>query len=228
MFRNTSVILCAAAFAAITASAHAASVTVATFDDPALSAGTPLFARNGNTLTGGWNGVGLLLRTPGTAAPDFANATFTMTPLNVVNDFGAFAQLTGGTIQFFDSAHAPILTMSFTSANLSNMLSLGASDFLAQNVTFSGPIMAGFASYSSEAFSFSFANPLVTDSTHYSVTSAFTSSADVVIPAPGAMTLLGLGGLLAARRRRRSPLVLVCLHRSRSPTSPTRFPRGET
>jgi MYXO-CTERM domain-containing protein len=62
--------------------------------------------------------------------------------------------------------------------------------------------MLGIGAYSSEAFSFSFANPIVTDPTHYSVTSAFTSSADVVIPAPGAVTLLGIGGLLAARRRR--------------------------
>jgi MYXO-CTERM domain-containing protein len=183
-------------------SAQAVSVTIATFQDPAPNAGTPLFERNGAIFTGSWNGPGLLLATPGSPSPDFANATFQMSPLTVVNDFGSFQQMSGGSIQFFDQTNAPILTMSFTGASLSNILGLGASDFLAQNVTFSGPIVAGFASITSEQFSFSFANPVITDQQHYTVTSSFTSSADVVVPGPGAAALLGLGGLMAARRRR--------------------------
>lgn len=197
-----SAILVALMSAAGASSAHAVSVTIATFDDPALSAATPVFERNGGVFSGGWNGAGLLLRTPGSPSPDYPNATFQMSPLAVVNDFGSFQQMSGGSIQFFDQFNAPILTMTFSGASLSNVLGLGASDFLAQNVVFSGPIVAGFASISSEQFSFSFANPLITDPQHYTVTSAFTSSADAVVPGPATGTLIGIGGLLTLRRRR--------------------------
>lgn len=197
-----SVLAVALMLSAAAGSASAVSVTIATFDDPALSAVTPVFTRNGGVFSGGWSGPGLLLRTPGTASPDYPNATFLMSPLLVVNDFGSFQQMSGGSINFFDQFNAPILTMSFTGASLSNVLGLGASDFLAQNVVFSGPIVGGFASISAEQFSFSFANPIVTDLQHYTVTSSFTSSADAVVPAPAVGSMLGLGGLLMLRRRR--------------------------
>jgi hypothetical protein len=197
-----SAIAVAVMFAAGASSAHAVSVTIATFDDPALGAATPLFQRNGLTLDGAWGGTGLLLQTPGSPAPDYPNATFVMSQLVVVNDFGAFANMSGGNIQFFDQFNAPILTMTFTGASLSNILGLGASDFLAQNVTFSGPIVAGFATITAEQFSFSFANPIITDSTHYTATSAFSSSANAEIPAPAIGSVFAISGLIALRRRR--------------------------
>ena len=76
-----SAIAVALMLSAAAASAHAVSVTIATFDDPALSAATPVFSRNGGIFSGGWNGSGLLLRTPGTASPDYSDATFQMLSL---------------------------------------------------------------------------------------------------------------------------------------------------
>ncbi len=199
--RGFSVVL-VVALGAVSA-AEATSVTIATFDDPSLNANSPLFTRNGSIFTGGWSGSGLLLRTPGTPAPDYADATFTVSPLTVVTDFGPFAFLSGGFVQFYDSSSNPVLRVDFSSAALSNVFSLGASDFNANNVIFTGSAVNGLT-LSGEQFAFSFANPQISDTTHYTVTSAFTSSADAVIPAPGTALIAGVLGLGAARRRRRA------------------------
>ena len=189
---------------AITAAASAD--TVATFADPTTGPTPSLFQFNAGTgtLTGGWGGSNLLLQTPGLpAVPDFANATFTMSPLSAIGAFGNIYHLGGGQLNFFDSLANPLLTISFGDAWLTGSLGLGASDFMSNSVIFSGPIMAGFGSVSNEAFSFSFANPVATTPTgSFTTTSSFTSSANLVVPAPGAAALLGLGGLLAGRRRR--------------------------
>lgn len=174
--------------------------TVATFADPALDGSTPLFQFNSgtNTLNGGWGGPNLTLETPGLIAiPDFANATFTMTPVSCV-PVGPQLFTTGpGQLNFFDSGSNLLLTMTFASGFLSTV-SFGASDFSSNNVVFSGPILA-FPVHS-EAFSFSFANPVsVSPPGSFTTTASFTSSA---IPAPGAAALLGLGGLVLSRRRR--------------------------
>ena len=190
---------------AITSAAPA--VTVATFADPAAGPATPLFAFNAGTgvLTGGWVGQpNLLLQTPGLPLiPDFANAQFTMSPISATGapTFGIYP-MGGGSINFFDSTNAPLLTITFSNATLLS-LGFGASDFRSNNVTFTGPIMGGFV-VSNEAFSFSFANPATASpSGSYTVTSSFTSSADLSpIPAPASAALLGLGGLVALRRRR--------------------------
>jgi hypothetical protein len=183
--------------------ARATSVTIATFDDPSLNANSPLFTRNGSIFSGGWGGTGLLLRTPGTPAPDYSDATFALSPLTVTTDFGPFAYLSGGFVQFYDSSSNPVLRVDFSSASLSNVFSLGASDFLANNVTFSGAAVAGLT-LSAEQFSFSFANAAITDPTHYTVTSAYTSSAEAVVPAPATGLIAGVLGLGVARRRRRA------------------------
>ncbi len=195
-----------ATFAAVgtlaAASGAMASTTVATFADPSNNASAPLFSFDGATLTGQWLGPnsGLLLQTPGVAAPDYANAQFQMSPLTVASNFGGIYAMNGGTINFFDQLNNPLMTISFTSALLSGALGLGASDFTGFNVTFSGPILNGYT-VSNESFSFSFANPTAAGQ-GFTVTSSFTSSADLVVPAPGAAALLGLGGMLASRRRR--------------------------
>lgn len=180
--------------------------TIATFSDPAASAATPLFSWNATTsiLTGGWSGSNLLLQTPGVAAqPDYANATFTMSPLGTLpGGSGSTFHLGAGQINFFSSTSAPLLTISFADAWLTNPVGFGGSDFMSNTVTFSGPLMSSFLSVSNEAFAFSFANPSGQPNGSYSATSSFTSSANVVVPGPGAVALLGLGGLIATRRRR--------------------------
>ncbi len=192
-----------AAGLALTLAGAAQADTVATFADPSPAGTTPVFRFNGSQLTGGWSGPGLTLNTVGLpSVPDFANATFTMTPLNAANIFGNFWALSGGSINFFDSSSNPLLTISFSAATLNVPAGFGASDFVGQNVTFSGPILAGYTSVSNEAFSFSFANPVGT-ATNLSVTSAFTSSADLLVPAPVSAGLLGLGALAATRRKRK-------------------------
>lgn len=184
-------------------SAAAQADTVATFADPSPNGATPLFTLSGNTFSGGWSGLGLNLQTPGLPlVSDYADATFSMSPLNAVNVFGSFWALSGGSINFLDSASNPLLTITFASATLNVPAGAGASDFAANNVTFSGPILSGYALVTNEAFAFSFANP-VGAANNFTVTSSFTSSADLFVPAPGAAAVLGLGAIGAMRRRRR-------------------------
>ncbi len=201
-------VLAAVAGLTATVAAQAQSTTVATFADPTIGGPlSPLFTYNGDNtagvLSGGWAGTGLNLQTPGIPfVPDYADATFTMSSVSTTVPLGGGLFLTsGGTINFFDSASNPLLTINFTGGFLSSALGFGASDFTGFNVTFSGPILAAYGTITNEAFSFSFANPALT-STGFSVTSSFTSSAELVIPAPASAALLGLGGLIAARRRR--------------------------
>lgn len=176
--------------------------TFATFADPAANGTTPLFAWNGttSTLSGGWNSTGLNILTPVAPAPDFPNAKFTLNPIVASSVIGGIATFGPGSIDFFDSGNNPIFTIAWASATLNTSLSFGGSDFIGNNVTFSGPILVGL-NPSAEAFSFSFANP-VGNAQNFTVTAAFTSSADGIIPAPGALALVGLGGLVATRRRR--------------------------
>ncbi len=193
-----------AALAAVAGSVLAApalaTTTVAAFSDPTAGspAPTPLFAFDGATLTGGWSGSGLTLNT---LAGSYSNVHFTVTPLAATPVFGTIFVLTGGAISFTDAFSNPLLQITFNSGQLVTPSGFGASDFVGQGVTFSGPILSGFASVSNETFAFSFANPTGTP-TNYTATASFTSSADVVVPAPASVGLLGLAGLALARRRR--------------------------
>jgi len=189
--------------------------TVATFADPAINGSTPLFTYNSSvgpngSLSGSWGNNGLLLQTPGEpASPDYPNAHFTMLPVAVTAVLpGPIYQLGPGQIVFTDNSNTQqLLTISFGSALLNGSLNFGASDFSSNNVVFGGLILAPFV-VSNEAFSFSFANarmpPQITlPAGSFTVTSSFSSSADLQpIPSPGAVALLGLGGLMIARRKR--------------------------
>lgn len=193
------VLLSAIGALALGAAAHAD--TVATFADPASGPSTPLFTLTGNTLTGGWSGLGLTLQTPGTPAPDYTNVTFTMTPLMVIPLFNGFAATTGGAINFFDGMN-PILQITFAGGFLTSPTGLGATDFNSQMVAFSGPALGGLIP-SNESFAFSFANPVaLPQGGGYTATSAFTSSADLDVPGPASLAGLGMGMIFAARRRR--------------------------
>ena len=188
--------------------AAASADTVATFADPATGPATPLFQFNSGTgtLTGGWMGQpNLLLQTPGLpSVGDYPNAQFQMTPITATGSFGGIYMMGAGAINFFDATNAPLLTITFSNAILTSSLGLGASDFYGYNVTFTGPILAGYGTITNEAFSFSFANPVGPGgpNSSFTTTSSFTSSATLVVPGPGSAALLGLGGLLAARRWR--------------------------
>lgn len=190
--------------AALAASAQA--TTIATFADPTTGPATPLFQFNSGTgvLTGSWLAMpNLLLQTPGVPAfPDYPNAQFQMTPIGTVGAIGPILVMGAGQVNFFDATNAPLMTISFSGGYLNPATNFGGSDFTGFNVTFTGPILAGLT-LTNESFAFSFANPVsAAPPGSYSVTSSFTSSADIV-PAPASAALLGLGGLVAARRRRR-------------------------
>jgi len=186
--------------------ASASAQTVATFADPAAGPATPLFALNAATgvFSGGWNGTGLTLLTPALPVTSYSNVTFALTPLNTTFMIGGFRMLSGGDVRFFDSALAEIFRISFTDATLTSSLSFGSSDFVGSNVAFSGSIFPLGYTLSNESFAFSFANPASAAPTgSFTVTSSFTSSADILIPAPGAGILAGLGGVMLLGRRRR-------------------------
>lgn len=176
--------------------------TIATFADPSPSGATPVFtfasAGGAGTLSGSWNGLGLNLLTPGLGAPDFADAQFTM-PAVAATGGGNIWALGAGSVSFFDSSNNPLFTISFQSGTLTSPVGTGASDFVGDNVTFSGPIIPA-GSLTNEAFAFSFANPRGTIE-NYTVTSAFTSSADR-IPEPSSLALIALGSAIGLMRRR--------------------------
>ena len=190
------------AFVLTAAAATAANAgTIATFADPTTGPAPSLFQWNAvtQTITGGWAGTGLTLLTPSTAAPDYTDARFSLTPMVALSNMFGFVFFGPGAVQFTDSANNNIFRIEFDSAVMSSSLSFGSSDFVGFNVRFSGSIL-DFPTQD-EAFAFSFANP-VASQTGFTVTSSFTSSADRLIPAPGAMALMGLGGILSIRRKR--------------------------
>lgn len=192
------------ALAGLAASANAQ--TVATFADPAAGPGTPLFSLNAATgvFSGGWSGTGLTLLTPALPTTSYSDVTFVLSPLSTTFMIGGFRQLSGGDVRFFDSSLAEIFRITFSDATLTSSLSFGSSDFVGSNVAFSGSIFPSGYSLSNESFAFSFANPASAAPTgSFTVTSSFTSSADILIPAPGAALLAGIGGVLAIGRRRR-------------------------
>lgn len=174
--------------------------TVATFSDPATSGATPLFSFDAGALTldGGWSSTGLTLLTPGWGSPDYADATFAMTTVNLTatTDPEIFTTA-GGVIDFFDSLSNSVMTITFGSGLFIKNNGFGGSDFSGQIVSITGPGIPG--GWYDETFNFSFANP-ETNGNVSTYTASFTSSA---VPEPTTMAALalGLGGILARRRR---------------------------
>lgn len=182
---------------AAAAGSASATFTFATFADPSVGPVPPMFVYDGvaGTLNAGWSTPGLNLLTPGSSAPDFANAKFNM-PTLVQTGSSPFPTFGAGAINFVDASNNPLFTISFTSAFLTGPIGFGGSDLIGNNVVISGPIVD--FPLTQESFSFSFSNQVLTG-TGFTATAAFTSSA---VPAPSALAALGLGVLASARRRR--------------------------
>jgi hypothetical protein len=196
-----------AAFAVVSLAgpAFGQSVPVAEFANPSSDpVAAPVFTFDGSTFTAGWVNPGLLLTTVGLPfSGDFADAKFTMTPLGVTGSFGFGFNLAGGVLSFVDSSNNSLLDITFNQARLFTPIGAGASDFVGDIVTMSGPLMNNnFTSWSGETFNFSF-SAFVGTPTNFNAVGSFTSSAvGQIIPAPSALALMGLAGAVAARRRR--------------------------
>jgi hypothetical protein len=180
--------------------AGAQAETLATFADPS-DGSVPLFefASDGTsgTLAGGWDLNGLLLLTPGLDGdPNYPDARFSMAPVAATRISNTLWSIGEGSIDFRDNGGALLFTISFESATLVTPQGFGGSDFAANDVTFSGPIVP--PGLHDEAFAFSFANPRG-DFENYTVTASFTSSG---VPEPASVVLVALGGLAALIRRR--------------------------
>jgi hypothetical protein len=178
-------------------------VTIATFEDPSGSGADPLFtidSDNGN-IDGGWGdsktGLNLNIVDPGVVYND---AWFTMSTLTYG---GGYSGTTGaGTVKFYADGDAstatPILEIDFSSAYL-NPGGLAAQElfFAGASIVISGVDITD--QLTDEAFSFGFANQVLTpENNGFTATAAFTSSA-AVVPEPMTICLLGLGGLLIRR-----------------------------
>ena len=176
--------------------AHGGSVTIATFADPAAGDGsTPLFSYNASTqmLNGGWALDGLNLQT---YAATYVDATFTMTPVSVVNAVLP-SETQDGTIIFYSAQGTMLMTIDFDSAQL-GYTSFGGTEFMNLNdVTFTGPVLP--FPVDMESFAFSFANQeLVNGDGSFTATAAFTSSA---LPEPATLMLLLPAAAVLIRRR---------------------------
>jgi len=190
-----------------TASAGAVTMTIATFDDPAVNSTMPLFTIDLTThfITGGWSDLqtGLDLNVV-YSGRIFYDAFFVMTPVTYTG--GLTGGSTGrGAIKFFEDNQStstpPLIQIDFDSANLSPT-GFGALELFALNdVTISGSEI-GAATLTDEAFSFSFANQVMLPGDDgYTATAAFTSSA---VPEPATIMLFGIGGLMTLIRKRRA------------------------
>ncbi len=187
--------------------AQAVPVTIATFADPSMNAGQPLFTVGGigsPFITGGWadTETGLTLQIPysGHTYPD---AFFTMTVLTYSGGITS-----SGKIKFYHDNQnineTPLIEIDFNSGHITPF-GFGAMDMLyLDGVTVSGSEIGG-AVLTDESFAFGFGNlaPIGGDwNNGYTATAAFTSSA--AVPEPATIALLGTAGLCVFTRKKRS------------------------
>jgi hypothetical protein len=194
---------------AVTSSARATSVTIATFADPSTNSTEWLFKidKVNNTLQGGWDdsrtNLTLQVRFSGNT---FDDAFFTMTDVTItgVTDPEKGRKTGSGIIKFFqDNADpqsvTPLVQIAFDQAWVT-FYAMGAADrFTADGVTITGSEIA--PTLSDESFAFSFANQEPLDGSFdngYTASASFTSSA---VPEPATAILLAFGSLALSRTR---------------------------
>jgi hypothetical protein len=188
------------------------SITVATFDDPAMNSTTPLFTVDFmvgayGTISGNWFGTNLDLDV--LSSTIYNDAKFRMTNLNLTAETDSMlgTKTDGGTIYFLSATDDHLLQIEFDSAWFTTWgIGSGEAILLSNNVTITGQALGGLV-LSEESFAFSFTNhaPLRGSFKEgFTATASFTSSA---IPEPATILLLGVGVLSAGRRSR---------HKSRS------------
>lgn len=191
--------------ATIAGAAHA-SFTVGTFADPVANSTQNYFRYTTLSPTTGffegeWLTDGIFFLTPGIPAPNFADVRFEMRDafgnngLDVTLDGNVFVT-EAGYIRFFTAANETVLRVDFSYADLSGT-GFTAGFGTTTPVTMSGSIVE--PGWSNEHFAFAFSNWNQVGN-QLTMSASFTSSA---VPEPATLTLLGLGALAAARRRRR-------------------------
>jgi hypothetical protein len=190
--------------------ASAQSFTVASFRDPSNSASSPVFTVGNTQVTGAWSGSNLNLEfgAPGISGTVLNNVTMTSSVISRTGPtgFGQVGTLGAGSFTFNQVGNTnPVFTISFSSGQIVEPAGLGGSYIVFSNVVFGGSALAGVSngpasSWVNTQFSFSFANPATLQNGDRTYTSSFTSSA---VPEPITMGLLalGLGGLVARRKR---------------------------
>jgi len=206
-------VLCFVAMLMLMLLSSAQAVTVATFADPTANSSTSsntMFTIDlvSHTINAGWPDLlpNLNLEIGDTT---YYDAYFTMTTVSYAgNIYGGTTG--GGTIKFFknnqNSISTPLIQISFQSASISPYSLGAANQFFApgSNVVITGSEVTG--SLTNDAcFSFSFANQMPKNgdwNNGYTVTAAFTSSAEV--PEPASLGLFGVSWLMVLIRKRQT------------------------
>lgn len=187
--------------------AKADTITVATFADPSVASGNPLFTVDlvNDVITGGWadskTGLNLVIPYSGHI---YTDAFFTTTSVSYTGGI-AGGDTGGGTIKFFKDGQLtstpPLIQIAFDKGHVTPY-GLGASDISfivggGDNVVITGSEIG--VPLTDETFSFSFANQQPLSGSYangYTATASFTSSA--AVPEPSTLVLLGMGAIAVA------------------------------